>query len=323
MSKRNLYLAIALTTRCNYECFYCKKGGESMCCNEEEIPIESLKRILKVAYSLGISNFRITGGEPTMVSYLEELLKFILEKLGSDTKIRLNTNGYNLYNFTEIIEQYKERIYVIISVDTLSKNLGGFYYPKYLSEKIQKLTKDFVSKGIKIRYNVVVTRANASEIEKLIIMATENLGVDIKLLDLNKYEQYLEKSIEWNNLYISIKELQPLLEKVGEQYHEKYFQSNSFGIPMYAYFRNGHMIQVKDSTRGASYSESCYSNCKYYNMCMDGVFSPFISANMMLHLSGCRNEKLHFNLKGKGEVFIKNSFRTILKLFEKIEMRKR
>lgn len=31
MKKRvNTYLAIAITTYCNYQCFYCKKGGESI-----------------------------------------------------------------------------------------------------------------------------------------------------------------------------------------------------------------------------------------------------------------------------------------------------
>ena len=70
MKKRvNTYLAIAITTYCNYQCFYCKKGGESISKERETISFDDVKKIIANAYANGIVNFRITGGEPTSVSY--------------------------------------------------------------------------------------------------------------------------------------------------------------------------------------------------------------------------------------------------------------
>lgn len=40
----NTYLAIALTTHCNYKCFYCKEGGESMSKQKQTIPFEKVKK---------------------------------------------------------------------------------------------------------------------------------------------------------------------------------------------------------------------------------------------------------------------------------------
>lgn len=65
----DIYLAIAVTTKCNYRCFYCKEGGESICKSQETIPFEKMKKIVRNSYEIGLSNFRITGGEPTQVEY--------------------------------------------------------------------------------------------------------------------------------------------------------------------------------------------------------------------------------------------------------------
>ena len=47
MKKRvNTYLAIAITTYCNYQCFYCKKGGESISKEKETISFDDVKREL-------------------------------------------------------------------------------------------------------------------------------------------------------------------------------------------------------------------------------------------------------------------------------------
>ena len=79
-SKRINYMAIALTTNCNYKCFYCKPTGESILSNlKGTLNFQNLKRIIKIAYELGITIFRITGGEPTTVSYLPSLIFYIIQ----------------------------------------------------------------------------------------------------------------------------------------------------------------------------------------------------------------------------------------------------
>ena len=87
MKKRVTYLAIALTTECNYKCFYCKRGGESISKEKETISFSDIKKIIANAHEIGITNFRITGGEPTSVPYFGKLIEYIMKF--KDTKIRI------------------------------------------------------------------------------------------------------------------------------------------------------------------------------------------------------------------------------------------
>lgn len=104
MKKRvNTYLAIAITTYCNYQCFYCKKGGESISKERETISFDDVKKIIANAYANGIVNFRITGGEPTSVSYFCELIEYIMKF--KDTKVRINTNGFRIYRCANKIQR--------------------------------------------------------------------------------------------------------------------------------------------------------------------------------------------------------------------------
>lgn len=189
MKERDTYLAIALTTYCNYRCFYCKEGGESICCDNLTISFLDVRKVISNAYDVGIRNFRITGGEPTTVSYLGKLIIYIMNF--PDSKIRINTNGYRILEVMEEIIQYKNRIDIIFSVDSISEHLNGCHFPKFLSEDIIEKTKILKQNNISVRYNVVVTKLNQPEIRQLVLKAVDELNVNVKLLDLNKFSEYL------------------------------------------------------------------------------------------------------------------------------------
>ena len=278
------HLAIAVTTKCNYRCFYCKEGGDSMSSNLDIMPFENLKEVLKVSYELGIHIFRITGGEPTVVEYFEELIEFIMN-LGDDTRIGLNTNGFKLEKYINVIEKYKDRIYVLLSVDSISNVLQDMHFPKYLSEKTRSITKKMVDKGIKVRYNIVVTNFNYNEIKELIITAIDELGVDIKLLDLKVRDEYLldnkctcEQNAKefWTSSYLPLNEIINFIEKNSKEFKGETYTTNYYGIPMKTYIRNGKTIQIKDTSKGTHYSNLCIKECSYYNKCNEGLYSPFL-----------------------------------------------
>ena len=331
-NKRINYLAIAITTNCNCNCFYCKPTGESILPNEKgTLDFQSLKKIIKIAYELGITTFRITGGEPTAVSYLPSLICYIM-KLGDNTKIRLNTNGYRLDNeeLLNMIESYKERIDIVISVDSINEYINGIHYPKYLSSKIQNLVMKLVKRKIPTRFNVVVTKQNISEVKALIDKSIA-LGVNIKILDLIIQNEYFGTSKNLNGeeaimfgktSYAPLESIIEYLETISDSSKEKYHMWNTFGIPRSGYFIGNQWIQIKDSSRGAEYSKVCIENCPYYDSCNEGLFSPFISVGEILHLSGCKNKDLYYTLKGKSEAEIKNALDDILTLFENTELRK-
>ena len=100
MSKRINYIAIALTTKCNCNCFYCKETGESILPSIKGTwNFADLKKVIGVAYSVGLTTLRITGGEPTMVEYLPQLITYIMS-LGNDTKIPYIFSVFHVFYYS-------------------------------------------------------------------------------------------------------------------------------------------------------------------------------------------------------------------------------
>ena len=322
----NTYLAIALTTYCNYKCFYCKEGGESITKEQRTIPFDRLRNIIKIGYEIGIKNFRITGGEPTTVSYFGELIEYIMKFDG--TKIRINTNGFDILKYIDVLTKYRERLDIVFSVDGISQFLNGQHFPKYLSEDVINITRVLKENGISVRYNIVVTRINEKEIRKLVLKAIDELHINVKLLDLNLYTEYFGKDKKlcgneatefWSKLYTPMRDFSEFLSSIANDSQREWTTGligKGNGIPMSVYFRGDNWVQVKDSSRGARYTEFCKKDCKYYRLgeCQEGVFSLLLSSNLTLHLSGCKNENLYFSLDDCGEEEIKEAFSCLLKL---------
>ena len=329
MKKRlNTYLAIALTTYCNYQCFYCKRGGESISKERETISFSNIKRIITNAHEIGITTFRITGGEPTSVSYFGKLIEYIMEF--RDTKVRINTNGYKILKYIDILRKYKENIDIVFSIDSLSEYIEGVHFPKYLSKDVIETTKVLRNSGISVRYNIVVTKLNKDELKPLVLKSIDELNVNVKLLDLNKFSEYFGYSNKvcgeeafklWEKLFVPMSNFYDILCEISDYSESEWTTqliSKGHGIPMSCYFRGKNWIQVKDSTRGAKYSEFCIKSCSLYKAgnCQEGVFSLFLSSNLVLHLSGCKNNLIYFNLKEKKDSQMKKALKNLLKLID-------
>lgn len=173
----------------------------------------------------------------------------------------------------------------------------------------------------------MVTKINEKEVESLILKVIDELNINVKLLDLNRFPEYLgneeiidgENAFEfWKNMFVPMKKFYCFLEEISESSNLDWTTQmigKGNGIPMSAYFRKENWIQVKDSTRGAKYSEFCKEKCEYYKKgeCTEGVFSLFLSSNLVLHLSGCNNKDIHFDLNKCNDDKIKTAFSKLLK----------
>ena len=312
-------LALAITSACNLKCFYCKASGENLDKSIGTIDFEMLKEIISASYQCGIKDYRITGGEPTTVHYFGDLIEFIMN-LKNDITMRITTNGYKILDYIDIIEKYKDRIEIVISVDSPNEYIGDIKYDKYLSENIKNITKELLKRKIKVRYNIVITKYNIKDTPQLILKSLD-LGVNLKLLDLIKHDEYFQKETEeeagefFNNSYQSIEDIKEFLKANTDRYQENFYMFVSTGIPMSGYFKGNQYIQVKDSNRGSSFSEKCVNECPYFNRCQEGMFSPFISNNAVLSISNCRNTALRWDLSKMDKEEMENSFQEIIKLF--------
>jgi cyclic pyranopterin phosphate synthase len=91
-----LNLRISITQRCNLRCDYCHKEGEEIgSCSRgtaEEMTVDEIVRVAKLAISLGIDRIKLTGGEPLMRKDLCEIVRGIAATRGL-RDLSLTTNG--------------------------------------------------------------------------------------------------------------------------------------------------------------------------------------------------------------------------------------
>jgi cyclic pyranopterin phosphate synthase len=78
-----LNLRISITQRCNLRCDYCHKEGEEIgSCSRgtaEEMAVDEIVRVAKIAVGLGIDRIKLTGGEPLMRKDLCEIVRGIAD----------------------------------------------------------------------------------------------------------------------------------------------------------------------------------------------------------------------------------------------------
>ncbi len=117
------YMRISVTDRCNERCAYCIPHDVTV----EWLPkgqiltYEEILRVARVATSLGVTKFRVTGGEPLV---RRDVTEFIgeLNKLPGVTDIGLSTNGTLLAPLAHRLRANGVRK-INISLDTLDAGL--------------------------------------------------------------------------------------------------------------------------------------------------------------------------------------------------------
>ena len=136
---RNInYMRISLTDRCNYACYYCKPDISKHLCHSDILTYEQILNICRCAVSLGITRFKITGGEPTL---RKDYINFIrrLKELDGVEQVTLTTNG-SLFSFSEYLKickknnlkkvllnlEYAYKIGISVKVNCVVDNLFSF-----------------------------------------------------------------------------------------------------------------------------------------------------------------------------------------------------
>ncbi|HLN34569.1 MAG TPA: GTP 3',8-cyclase MoaA [Nitrososphaeraceae archaeon] len=150
-------LRISVTDKCNMKCIYCMPQHNIKWFEDKEIlSFQEIVRITSIFADLGINKIRITGGEPLLRPYLENLITD-LKKISKIKTISMTTNGMLL---EEKIDQLSSAgiTSLNISLDTFSeerfKTLNGISNLNRVIKGIQK-ARDL---GLKIKINTVVIR---------------------------------------------------------------------------------------------------------------------------------------------------------------------
>ena len=111
-------MRISVTDRCNLRCVYCMPANPEWMPQPEILTFEEIERIVRIAVSLGITDFRITGGEPTARKLLPDLMRRVVGVPGV-RDVAMTTNGILLKKLAQPLWDAGLRR-INISLDTLN-----------------------------------------------------------------------------------------------------------------------------------------------------------------------------------------------------------
>ncbi len=116
-------IALHLTNRCNLGCDYCNERH-----NATELPFDLYKKIVREYSEMGGGVLHITGGEPTLLTYLSDAIEYT--RGFENVKFHLNSNA--IKRMTDDEYKYISRLKVSLDThdadyfDTLVRRKGAF-----------------------------------------------------------------------------------------------------------------------------------------------------------------------------------------------------
>src|SRR3972149_5257311 len=182
-----LNLRIAITPRCNLRCDYCHKEGEEITsCSKgtaEEMRVDEIVRIARIAVGLGIARIKLRGGEPLMRKALCEIVNGIAAIPGLKD-LSMTTNGAMLgFQAQELRACGLKR--VNISLPTLD----GETYSKLTDGRIEEALEGVraaVAAGFSpVKLNMVIlSGVNVEAVSEMMDFARQT-GAILQLIELD------------------------------------------------------------------------------------------------------------------------------------------
>ena len=176
------YMRISITDRCNLRCKYCMPDGIELLPMSEILRFEEILRVCRQAVELGITRFKITGGEPMVRRRCVELISRIKALPGVE-QVTMTTNGILLSEYLdELLDAGLDA--VNISLDTMNRGrveeITGF---DQLSEVLKSIDAA-VDSGLRVKVNVVLQQdKNADEWQKILEIA-ERRPIDVRFIEM-------------------------------------------------------------------------------------------------------------------------------------------
>jgi cyclic pyranopterin phosphate synthase len=181
-----LNLRIAVTPRCNLRCDYCHKEGEVSSCSKgtaEEMTVDEIVRIAKIAVSLGISRIKLTGGEPLMRKDICDIIKGIAA-IPDLKDLSMTTNGAMLGFMAK-----KLRACGLKRVNISLPTLNAEAYMKLTEGKLENVldgVKAAVAAGFcPVKLNMVILKGiNVDAVQEMMDFARQT-GTVLQLIELD------------------------------------------------------------------------------------------------------------------------------------------
>jgi len=268
------YLRISITDRCNLRCTYCMpSGGIPLINHTDVLRYEEIIKLAHLAYELGFTKFRITGGEPLVRKGVPSLVASI-SGFGNDIDLSLTTNGVLLSKYTnELKSAGLQRINV--SLDTLNREKFKQISRFDLFQDVIDGIKNSIEVGFDpIKINVVVVRSfNYDEILDFVEM-TKDQPLWVRFIELMPFSRS-ELSLED---FVSADEMK---DKIETRYNLTLINGTDNSAPAKDYNVEGHEGQIGFI---APLSKKFCDNCNRIRLTADGRLLPCLMSEIEIDI---------------------------------------
>lgn len=176
------YMRISITDRCNLRCRYCMPEGADWLPMEEILTYEEIAEVCQEAVKLGITRFKITGGEPLVRKDCDKLIRMIKDIKGVEL-VTLTTNGLLLREqLDNLLAAGLDA--VNISLDTVDREkyqwITGF---DKLSAVLSSIDKVLAS-GIPLKINTVLQKGMNEEEWQSLTQLAKDLPLSVRFIEM-------------------------------------------------------------------------------------------------------------------------------------------
>ena len=148
-----------ITSKCNRKCNYCFGPIE-----ETVFSRTDAKKCVDIFQSIGVKQIGISGGEPLLCSYFEDLAKYINSK---NISLYLSTNCDLYYKYSDVI---KNNVNIIgIPIDGSNNSIHDKHRGEGSFDICLKTIEDIMASdsSIKIKIGTVLTKYNVDDLERI------------------------------------------------------------------------------------------------------------------------------------------------------------
>ena len=176
------YLRISVTDRCNERCLYCLPAGfHDWLPREKVLTLPEIIAVAEIAVRMGVTRFRITGGEPTARKEIVEVIAALASLPGVE-HVSMTTNATRLEKLAKPLREAGLHS-LNISLDALELELYHAITGGHLSHVLAGIDAA-ITAGFQIKLNTVLIRGKTEDqIEKLIDFAEEK-NIPLRFIEL-------------------------------------------------------------------------------------------------------------------------------------------
>ena len=240
-------IRVSVTKRCNFGCIYCHDEGlgpvlQPRMPHADEMSVEEIEHLLRIAREFGIRSVKFTGGEPLIRLDMEAIIDRAVRQIPD---VSMTTNGSMLAKRAETLRSAGLKR-VNVSIDSLDPTAFEEIRKGQLAPVLRGV-QEALRVGLKpVKLNMVVFKKTLPHIPEMIDFISDGDGLKLQLI------QFMPELVDHQDWMVDIDSLKEWLEQradrvlIREMHHRR------------IYIFNGAEVEVVDPVYNAEFCMNCH-----------------------------------------------------------------